>query len=300
MRTTTLAFWGVCLVVAASALAQPARPARPAAGAQKQLNLSGLWLTDLGLMELEQQEQKVTGRYAIKGTSDIEGTLGGRKLEFTYKSFRDGKGSFEISADGNSFAGTATSDGGGEPYNWKGRRAPEYVRHNKLVAGKMVDGSTKGLLTYTVRAPTGYKPADAKKWPAILILHGSNMNCKMYVNTLASTWPDIARDYIIIGINGEKPADIGSAGGPGMGAAKEPVFNYTYVSYVGKSTFKGYPGTDRESPGLVSEAMVELREVYPIDKYFVGGHSQGAFLTYSLLMNFGRGYLSMRAVGVRG
>src|SRR5262249_31680652 len=37
-------------------------------------NLSGLWLTDLGLMELEQRADKVTGRYAARGTSEIEGT----------------------------------------------------------------------------------------------------------------------------------------------------------------------------------------------------------------------------------
>jgi hypothetical protein len=32
--------------------------------------------------------------------------------------------------------------------------------------------------------------------------------------------------------------------------------------------------------------MAELKQVYPIASYFVGGHSQGGFLTYSLLMNF--------------
>jgi pimeloyl-ACP methyl ester carboxylesterase len=32
--------------------------------------------------------------------------------------------------------------------------------------------------------------------------------------------------------------------------------------------------------------MADLRETYPIARYFVGGHSQGGFLTYSLLMNF--------------
>jgi hypothetical protein len=54
---------------------------------------------------------------------------------------------------------------------------------------------------------------------------------------------------------------------------------------MGRSSFGGYPGTDRESPGLVSEALDDLRAAYPIKHYFVGGHSQGGFLTYSLLMN---------------
>src|SRR5205814_10697226 len=39
-------------------------------------------------------------------------------------------------------------------------------------------------------------------------------------------------------------------------------------------------------PALVAEALDDLRETYPISRYFVGGHSQGGFLTYSLLMNF--------------
>jgi predicted esterase len=109
-----------------------------------------------------------------------------------------------------------------------------------------------------------------------LILHGSNMNIRSYVSTIASAWPDIARDFILLGINGETPSNI----------SDDPRFNYSYVNYVGRSTFKGFPGTDRESPALVSEAMAELREVYPISHYLVGGHSQGGFLTYSLLMNF--------------
>jgi pimeloyl-ACP methyl ester carboxylesterase len=37
---------------------------------------------------------------------------------------------------------------------------------------------------------------------------------------------------------------------------------------------------------LVNEAMAELKSVYPIDHYLVGGHSQGGFLTYVLLMHF--------------
>jgi predicted esterase len=101
------------------------------------------------------------------------------------------------------------------------------------------------------------------------------MSGKAYVSTLAEAWPDIAKDYLLIGVNGERPSETGD----------EPRFNYTYVNYVGRSTYKGFPGTDRESPALVAEALDELREAYEIARYFVGGHSQGGFLTYSLLMN---------------
>jgi predicted esterase len=248
----------------------------PQARTGKSANLAGLWLTNLGLMELEQTDGKVKGRFALRGDSTLEGTLTGRELEFTYKSFRPGSGWFDLSPNTDTLTGAAGTDGFPNYFAWAGRRAPEFARHAKPLPGKMVDGSTENLLTYTLRAPEAYRPGDKKKWPAIVILHGSNMNAKAYVNTLAATWPDIAKDYFILGINGEQPSATG----------KDPTFNYTYINYVGKSTFKGFPGTDRESPALVAQALTELRDVYPISRYFVGGHSQGGFLTYSLLMNF--------------
>ena len=248
----------------------------PEAPKGKPADLAGLWLTDLGLMELNQDGQKVKGRYALGGVSEIEGTLTGRMFEFTYKAFRSGKGWFDLAADGTALAGAAVTDGFAGWYGWQGRRAPEFVRHARLVSGQIVAGSTDGLLTYSVRAPEGYEEGDVKKWPTVVILHGSNMNGKAYVSTIAAAWPDIGKDYLIIGINGEMPSGIGD----------DPQFNYSYVNYVGRSTFKGFPGTDRESPALVADALDELRKVYPVARYFVGGHSQGGFLTYSLLMNF--------------
>ena len=72
---------------------------------------------------------------------------------------------------------------------------------------------------------------------------------------------------------------------PATLSPERPTFNYSYVNYVGKSTFGGFPGTDRESPALVREAIDELRKVYPVKHYLVGGHSQGGYLAFSLLMN---------------
>jgi predicted esterase len=177
---------------------------------------------------------------------------------------------------GSSLAGAGGTDGLPGWYGWKGRKAPEFVRHAPLAAGKIVEGSTGGLLTYSVRAPETYAPTEGKKWPVIVILHGSNMNGNAYVSTLAAAWPDIAREFILLGINGELPSNL---------SVDNTGFNYAYVNYVGRSTFGGFPGTDRESPALVSEALAELKGVYPVERYFVGGHSQGGFLTYSLLMN---------------
>ena len=247
----------------------------PLAADCKAANFAGLWLTDLGLMELTQDGTKVRGRYALRGTSSLEGDVSGRHLEFRYKGFRGGPGWFDLDPKGATLAGASGSDGFPGWSGWTGRKAPEFVRHVPLVAGKIVDGSTDGLLTYSVRAPEGYKPGDGKKWPCVVLLHGSNMNSKAYVNTLASAWKDVARDYILIGINGETPSRI----------TDDPAFNYTYVNYVGRSTFGGFPGTDRESPALVAEALADLKKAYPIRHYLVGGHSQGGFLTYSLLMN---------------
>jgi predicted esterase len=247
----------------------------PKATADKTASFAGLWLTDLGLMNLTQEGDSVKGRYAIRGTSGIEGKVTGRRLDFRFTGFRNGQGWFDLSPDGKSLRGASNTDGFAQWFGWSGRPATSYVFHAPLVAGKIVDGSTTNLLTYAVRAPEGFKSGDARKWPTVLILHGSNMNSQSYVATIAAAWPDIAREFIILGFNGETPSNTGD----------DPRFNYTYVNYVGKSTYKGFPGTDRESPALVAEAMSDLKGVYPIDHYLVGGHSQGGFLTYSLLMN---------------
>ncbi len=247
----------------------------PKATAGKAGSFAGLWLTDLGLMDLSQEGSTVKGQYALRGTSKIEGKATGRRLDFRFTSFRNGQGWFDLSPDGKSLNGASSSDGFAGWFGWNGRPAPSFTLHTPLVAGKIVDGSTANLITYAIRAPEGYKAGDSRKWPTVLILHGSNMNAQSYVGTIAAAWPDIAKDFIILGINGETPSDLGD----------DPRFNYTYVNYVGKSTYRGFPGTDRESPALVSQAMYDLKETYPIDHYLVGGHSQGGFLTYSLLMN---------------
>jgi predicted esterase len=248
----------------------------PKALTDKPGTYTGLWLTDLGLMELTQDGPQVQGRYAARGASTIDGKTTGRRFDFHFHSFRDGQGWFDLAVDGKSFTGASNTNGFPGWFGWKGVPASEFKRHVPLVAGKIVNGSTKNLLTYTVRAPEDYQASSSRKWPTIVILHGSNMNSESYVNTIAAAWPDIARDFVLVGINGETPSKLG----------EDSRFNYSYVNYVGRSSYKGFPGTDRESPALVNEAMAELKAVYPISNYFVGGHSQGGFLTYSLLMNF--------------
>jgi predicted esterase len=71
-----------------------------------------------------------------------------------------------------------------------------------------------------------------------------------------------------------------------LGELQAARFAGLWLTDLGLMELKGFAGADRESPALVSEAMAELKTAYPIDHYLVGGHSQGGFLTYSLLMNY--------------
>lgn len=142
--------------------------------------------------------------------------------------------------------------------------------------GKIVDGTAANKVTWHVRVPKKVDPRRPS--PALLIFHGSNMNSKAYVSTIVAAWPKLAEEYILIGINGENRV---------KGSSDEnPAYNYTYVNFAGKSKYKGYPGTDRESPALVAEVVQELKKSLKISKLFVGGHSQGGFLTYSCYMNY--------------
>src|SRR5688572_2242045 len=50
----------------------------PAAVKGEAAKLAGLWLTDFGLMELEQDGEKVKGRYALRGVSELSGAVTGR------------------------------------------------------------------------------------------------------------------------------------------------------------------------------------------------------------------------------
>ena len=77
----------------------------PAASTGSPADFSGLWLTDLGLMELKQDGTKVKGKYALRGTSSLEGDVSGRHLEFKIKAFRTGPGWFDLVENGTRLAG---------------------------------------------------------------------------------------------------------------------------------------------------------------------------------------------------
>jgi hypothetical protein len=119
-------------------------------------------------MELNQIGLNVEGHYALRGTSKIEGKVSGRRLDFRFKGFLGGKGWFDLATDSKSFTGASNTDRFPGWFGWHGRLALEFIQHVPLVAGKIVDGSTRGLLTYSVRAPEGYQAGSSHKWPAVI------------------------------------------------------------------------------------------------------------------------------------
>jgi pimeloyl-ACP methyl ester carboxylesterase len=140
--------------------------------------------------------------------------------------------------------------------------------HNETAANGM---------TFHIRIPKAYDPK--KPSPALVILHGSNMNANAYAQTIVHAWPALARDFVIIGINGENRVQ----GSPD----DNPAYNYTYLNFVGKgSTFKGFAGSEKESPALVVQVVQEIKQKLPLSKIFIGGHSQGGWLTMSAYMYF--------------
>src|SRR5213076_2405939 len=110
-----IAGWGIFALVAMAAPAGSAASTRAtttAATREAKDAFDGLWLTDLGLMELSHAgDASLRGRYALAGVSTISGTASGRRFEFKYKSFGSGTGWFELSADGGSFAGEGIGKG---------------------------------------------------------------------------------------------------------------------------------------------------------------------------------------------
>ena len=233
---------------------------------------SGVWRTTFGPMKLKQTGLKVKGAYGVEYPFTIEGVVKGNKLVFKYRKPRArGDGTFEMFETGDDFRGTYQPDGGREG-QWAGWRAE--IARAPIEAGKTTSGVAKCLVKYHVRAPKAYD--GNKKWPAIVILHGSNMNSKTYVDGIAGRWPKLADDYLVIGIDGES---VGGTASP-----DHRYGNYTYINFSGLDW--GSPAVKRQSPALVAEVIEELKGFLPVDRVFVGGHSQGGFLTYAVFTYF--------------
>lgn len=110
----------------------------------------------------------------------------------------------------------------------------------------------EGGMTWLLRVPKSY---DAKKGARLVVwMHGSNMNGRAYVGSFeAKHWCD---DDLLLCPNGETTAD----------AAKH-VHNFTELS----------------GP-LVADAVRATKKAFRVTATYVGGHSQGAFLTLNVFL----------------
>lgn len=112
--------------------------------------------------------------------------------------------------------------------------------------------SGKGM-KYFLRVPRGYD--EGKGARLIVFMHGSNMNGLQYLQTIeAERW---CRDDILVCPNGEK-------GGDPFGAN-----NFTF-----------------ESAAYIAEITENVRAAIRITRSYLGGHSQGGFVTYSVIMRY--------------
>ena len=245
----------------------------PKAAKGKPADFSGVWRSSLGIMVLEQKGDKLTGTYGCEGWSTVEGTVKGRTCEFTWKRIRwSGPAWIEMTPDGKAFFGRTEE---AQFTKWLGQRLEGYEREVKPSAGKIVKGLSKNGLCYYARAPNKWR--SGKKVDAVVLLHGSNWVSEGMVFVTGNV-QDLGDTYMIVGIDGQSWNDTSEP--------DKPRQNYTYANWMGRSTYKGYPYTDRESPYLVHETVKELKELYKLDRVFVGGHSQGGYCVSALAMSY--------------
>ncbi len=132
----------------------------------------------------------------------------------------------------------------------KDDRPPEVDSPAKVKPGQTALCKTKNM-SYFLRVPKGY---DAKAGARLVVfLHGSNMNGLGYVRSFESKrW---ANDDILCCPNGEQGSDPFGQN------------NFTF-----------------ESAPLVAEVTEEVKKAFTTTLTYVGGHSQGGFLTYSVVL----------------
>src|SRR6185503_16076920 len=126
--------------------------------------------------------------------------------------------------------------------------------------------------------PPAGQTKGAKARNALVILHGSSMNSRDYLETVIAAWPRLGAEYVLIGIDGEQRV----AGSPDS----HPAYNYTYVNFMGKSRYRGFPGSEKESPSLIAAVIEELKPQLAVGRIFIGGHSQGGFCSYLTFMTY--------------
>ncbi len=230
----------------------------------------GEWMTNWGPMKLERKGARFEGSYGWQDEGKVEGKLDGKRfeLEWTNASGNRGTASLELWKDGLTFTGESKYPQGTEflgGYHIQPARADPK-------AGAITEGQTKSHLNYHLRVPKDY---DAeKRYTALALFHGSNYSSRDYVEGFPGNWPELAERYILVGFDGE---NLSPASREGVRA-----FNASYVNFSGDHV--GEPWRYNQTPGLVSQAFRELQEFLPIERWYVGGHSQGGFLTFAVAM----------------
>jgi len=247
-------------------------------------SFDGEWMTSLGPMRLQQRGATVKGDYGFGSTGSIEGKIKNGVLEYSYRNEGGaGAGSWTLEERDDALFGRYGRNGKDEGF-WGAYRKKAVTP--ELKPGEVVQGQTKAGMRFYARAPKTH--ASGKTWPAICMLHGSNMTSRAYVDTIVGTWPQLAEEFLVVGLDGEQLSE-GSK--PGALA-----FNYTYINFSGPEV--GPEWVYRQSPALVADSLEQLGKELPVatgatgptqagtPKWFLGGHSQGGFLCYCLVMYY--------------
>ena len=233
--------------------------------AQDSITVEGSWWSSFGPMVLSQDGDRVQGSYGFDERA-LEGELDGQELRLAYGD--GGEVVFQLWPDGEHMSGPWTS--GERSGRWGAYR--QQPRQAEPRPGEITTGQSESGLRYHLRVPEDYDPD--RSYTAVVILHGSNMSARDYVATFPAAWPGLAERYLILGFDGEQMNGFARVGSPS--------YNYSYVNFGGPGV--GPPFAHRQSPALVAQALQQLQGELPVERWILGGHSQGGFLTYALAM----------------
>ena len=135
----------------------------------------------------------------------------------------------------------------------KVEKVPEAAAPEKVKPGQTALLKAPKGMGYFLRVPKSYDPKAGAR--LVVFLHGSNMNGLDYVRSFeGKNWAD---DAILCCPNGEE--------------GKDP---------YGQNNF-----TFRSAP-LVADVTEQVKTAFKTTVSYCGGHSQGGFLTYSVILNF--------------
>lgn len=238
-------------------------------------DFSGRWMLTSGNLQapltLKQSGSKLTGKYGWSEEFSLEGKVKGRSLSFSNsEGGPKGEGSAELWEDGRCFTGGLSLEGQKHFFG-------AYRRETKVAEarpGETTEGQSEAGLIYYLRVPKDWD--GQRRYPMVIITHGSNANSKDYVATFPASWPTLAEDHVLVGVNGE-----GLSSGSKPGAVGH---NASYINFSGPG--KGPAFAQHQTPALLAETVKELKARLPVDRVYVGGHSQGGFLTYATFLYY--------------